>query len=163
LQIAQLDGRGSQRCRQYPGHRFPCAIATTSKVSSSTTKENAYHRVASFARIRARTADHSGAGSARAAATCSRRINSACHASSHPLSGGPSTLAISSDASVAAYPRWGAYSVSKAGLDHLARLWAVELADHGVSAFSVFRSFKKYRGYSPLEFAAQVRARWGSR
>jgi NAD(P)-dependent dehydrogenase (short-subunit alcohol dehydrogenase family) len=44
---------------------------------------------------------------------------------------------VSSDASVAAYPRWGAYSVSKAGLDHLARLWAVELADHGVNAFSV--------------------------
>lgn len=29
----------------------------------------------------------------------------------------------------------------------------------GVSAFSLFRSFKKSRGYSPLEFAAQVRAR----
>jgi NAD(P)-dependent dehydrogenase (short-subunit alcohol dehydrogenase family) len=44
---------------------------------------------------------------------------------------------VSSDASVAAYPGWGAYSVSKAALDHLARLWAVELASHGVRAFSV--------------------------
>jgi NAD(P)-dependent dehydrogenase (short-subunit alcohol dehydrogenase family) len=44
---------------------------------------------------------------------------------------------VSSDASVAAYPGWGAYSVSKAALDHLARLWAVELAAHGVHAFSV--------------------------
>lgn len=44
---------------------------------------------------------------------------------------------VSSDAAVAAYPGWGAYSVSKAALDHLARLWAVELAAHGVRAFSV--------------------------
>ena len=44
---------------------------------------------------------------------------------------------VSSDAAVAAYPGWGAYSVSKAALDHLARLWAVELAAHGVHAFSV--------------------------
>ena len=44
---------------------------------------------------------------------------------------------VSSDASVAAYPSWGAYSVSKAALDHLARLWAVELATLGVRAFSV--------------------------
>ena len=44
---------------------------------------------------------------------------------------------ISSDASVNAYPTWGAYSVSKAGLDHLARLWAAELAERGVRSFSV--------------------------
>jgi len=44
---------------------------------------------------------------------------------------------VSSDASVEAYPDWGAYSVSKAGLDHLARLWAVELGAHGVRSFSV--------------------------
>lgn len=31
----------------------------------------------------------------------------------------------------------------------------------GVSAFSLFRSFKKTRGYSPLEFAARVRAKNG--
>ncbi|HTA93995.1 MAG TPA: SDR family oxidoreductase [Polyangiaceae bacterium] len=44
---------------------------------------------------------------------------------------------VSSDASVSAYERWGAYSVSKAALDHLARLWAAELAGHGVRSFSV--------------------------
>jgi hypothetical protein len=31
----------------------------------------------------------------------------------------------------------------------------------GVSAFSLFRSFKKARGYSPLEYIAQVRAKYG--
>jgi len=44
---------------------------------------------------------------------------------------------VSSDASVQAYPNWGLYSVSKAGLDHLARLFAVELAEFGVRVFSV--------------------------
>lgn len=35
-----------------------------------------------------------------------------------------------------------------------------DLADvAGMSAFSLFRSFKKIRGYSPLEYAAQVRAK----
>ncbi|HEY6077508.1 MAG TPA: SDR family oxidoreductase, partial [Polyangiaceae bacterium] len=44
---------------------------------------------------------------------------------------------ISSDASASAYPRWGAYSVSKAALDHLSRLWAAELTEHGVRVLSV--------------------------
>jgi NAD(P)-dependent dehydrogenase (short-subunit alcohol dehydrogenase family) len=44
---------------------------------------------------------------------------------------------LSSDASVSAYERWGAYSVSKAALDHLARIWAAELGGHGVRSFSV--------------------------
>ena len=44
---------------------------------------------------------------------------------------------VSSDASVSAYERWGAYSVSKAALDHLARIWAAELGSHGVRSFSV--------------------------
>lgn len=44
---------------------------------------------------------------------------------------------ISSDASVNAYERWGAYSVSKAALDHLARLWAAELGGRGVRVLSV--------------------------
>jgi NAD(P)-dependent dehydrogenase (short-subunit alcohol dehydrogenase family) len=44
---------------------------------------------------------------------------------------------VSSDASVNAYSHWGAYSVSKAALDHLSRLWAVELAERGVRSFSV--------------------------
>jgi NAD(P)-dependent dehydrogenase (short-subunit alcohol dehydrogenase family) len=41
-------------------------------------------------------------------------------------------LSVTSDASVAAYPGWGAYSVSKAGLDQLARVWAAELEGTGV-------------------------------
>lgn len=44
---------------------------------------------------------------------------------------------VTSDASVNAYDGWGAYSVSKAALDHLGRLFAVELAEHGVRVFSV--------------------------
>lgn len=39
---------------------------------------------------------------------------------------------LSSDAAVSAYAGWGAYSVSKAGLDHLSRLWAEELSPFGV-------------------------------
>ncbi|HEY3498644.1 MAG TPA: SDR family oxidoreductase [Polyangiaceae bacterium] len=46
-------------------------------------------------------------------------------------------LFVSSDASVNAYSGWGAYSVSKAGADHLARLFAVELEPFGVRSFSV--------------------------
>jgi NAD(P)-dependent dehydrogenase (short-subunit alcohol dehydrogenase family) len=48
-----------------------------------------------------------------------------------------SIVHVSSDASVSAYPGWGAYSVSKAALDHLGRLLAAELAEHGVRVFSV--------------------------
>lgn len=44
---------------------------------------------------------------------------------------------ISSDASVNAYEHWGAYSISKAALDHLSRLWAAELAERGVRVLSV--------------------------
>lgn len=44
---------------------------------------------------------------------------------------------ISSDASVNAYERWGAYSVSKAALDHLSRVWAAELAERGVRVLAV--------------------------
>ncbi len=43
---------------------------------------------------------------------------------------------VSSDAAVAAYARWGAYSVSKAASDHLARLWAAELEGTKVRIFS---------------------------
>lgn len=41
-------------------------------------------------------------------------------------------VAITSDAGVAAYPGWGAYGVSKAGLDQLMRIWAVEFEGTGV-------------------------------
>ncbi len=44
---------------------------------------------------------------------------------------------ISSDASINAYANWGAYSVSKAALDHLSRLWAAELGARGVRSLSV--------------------------
>jgi NAD(P)-dependent dehydrogenase (short-subunit alcohol dehydrogenase family) len=44
---------------------------------------------------------------------------------------------ISSDASVNAYARWGAYSASKAALDQLSRVWAAELAERGVRVLSV--------------------------
>lgn len=44
---------------------------------------------------------------------------------------------VSSDAAVEAYPSWGAYGVSKAALDHLARVWAAELWGTGVRSVSV--------------------------
>lgn len=44
---------------------------------------------------------------------------------------------ISSDAAVNAYPTWGAYSVTKAALDHLTRIWAQELVGSPVRFFSV--------------------------
>jgi NAD(P)-dependent dehydrogenase (short-subunit alcohol dehydrogenase family) len=43
---------------------------------------------------------------------------------------------VSSDAAVNGYARWGAYGVSKAAFDHLARVWAAEL-DGRVRFFSV--------------------------
>jgi NAD(P)-dependent dehydrogenase (short-subunit alcohol dehydrogenase family) len=46
-------------------------------------------------------------------------------------------LGISSDAAVNGYPGWGAYGVSKAGLDQLLRTWAAELAGGGVWFLSV--------------------------
>ncbi|MFL5434593.1 MAG: SDR family NAD(P)-dependent oxidoreductase [Myxococcales bacterium] len=58
-------------------------------------------------------------------------------AGSMALRGSGLVVHVTSDAAVAAYPRWGAYGVSKAALDHLNRLWAVELAGTGVRFFSV--------------------------
>ncbi len=58
-------------------------------------------------------------------------------AGSMALRGSGVVVHVSSDASVQAYPNWGLYSLSKAALDHLARLWSVELADLGVRVFSV--------------------------
>lgn len=46
-------------------------------------------------------------------------------------------LHVSSDAAQGAYPRWGAYGVSKAALDHLSRSFAVELEEAGVRFVSV--------------------------
>jgi short-subunit dehydrogenase len=44
---------------------------------------------------------------------------------------------VTSDASVAAYPRWGAYGVSKAALDHLGRILGAELDGTGVRVLTV--------------------------
>jgi NAD(P)-dependent dehydrogenase (short-subunit alcohol dehydrogenase family) len=44
---------------------------------------------------------------------------------------------VSSDAAVEAYPRWGAYGVSKAAQDHLARILAAELDGTGVRVLAV--------------------------
>ena len=44
---------------------------------------------------------------------------------------------LTSDASIAAYENWGAYSASKAALDHLTRIWGAELSGCGVQMVSV--------------------------
>jgi NAD(P)-dependent dehydrogenase (short-subunit alcohol dehydrogenase family) len=46
-------------------------------------------------------------------------------------------LNISSDAAVNAYPKWGAYSASKAALAHLSKIWAQEVSEYGVRFFAV--------------------------
>src|SRR2546425_1080390 len=44
---------------------------------------------------------------------------------------------ISSDAAVTPYAGWGAYAISKSGIDAMTRIWAVELADSGVRMYSL--------------------------
>jgi NAD(P)-dependent dehydrogenase (short-subunit alcohol dehydrogenase family) len=44
---------------------------------------------------------------------------------------------VSSDAGVVGYPGWGAYGLSKAGLDQLTRIWSSELDGTGVRVNSV--------------------------
>jgi NAD(P)-dependent dehydrogenase (short-subunit alcohol dehydrogenase family) len=44
---------------------------------------------------------------------------------------------VSSDAAVHAYPRWGAYGLSKAALEHMSRTFAAELDGTGVCFVSV--------------------------
>jgi NAD(P)-dependent dehydrogenase (short-subunit alcohol dehydrogenase family) len=51
--------------------------------------------------------------------------------------GSGSIINVSSDAGATGYPAWGAYGVSKAGLDHLTKTWAAELAETGVRVNSV--------------------------
>ncbi len=58
-------------------------------------------------------------------------------AGSMALRGHGTVLFVSSDAAVEAYPGWGAYGVSKAAADHLARIWAEELRDAGVRVCAV--------------------------
>jgi NAD(P)-dependent dehydrogenase (short-subunit alcohol dehydrogenase family) len=58
-------------------------------------------------------------------------------AGSMALRGAGVIVHVSSDAAVAAYPRWGAYGVSKAAQDHLSRQWAAEVGELGVRVFAV--------------------------
>jgi NAD(P)-dependent dehydrogenase (short-subunit alcohol dehydrogenase family) len=53
------------------------------------------------------------------------------------LRGSGLVVHVSSDAAVSAYPRWGAYGVSKAALDHLNRIWSAELQPAGVRFVSI--------------------------
>jgi hypothetical protein len=58
-------------------------------------------------------------------------------AGSMALRGAGTVVHLSSDAAVEAYERWGAYGVSKAAFDHLARSFAAELLPHGVRFVAV--------------------------
>lgn len=53
------------------------------------------------------------------------------------LRGSGVIINLSSDAAVQAYPTWGVYSASKAALDHLTKIAALELTGTGVRLFSV--------------------------
>ena len=57
---------------------------------------------------------------------------------------------ISSDAAVNAYPTWGSYSVSKAAVDHLSRIFDVELQSQGVRFLSIDPGDMN----TPMHFAA---------
>jgi len=46
-------------------------------------------------------------------------------------------LNVSSDAAKSAYPTWGAYGASKAGLAHLSAIWGEELREHRVRFLSL--------------------------
>jgi NAD(P)-dependent dehydrogenase (short-subunit alcohol dehydrogenase family) len=48
------------------------------------------------------------------------------------LERGGSVVNVSSDAGVVGYPGWGAYGISKSGIEGLSRTWAAELHDTGV-------------------------------
>ena len=50
---------------------------------------------------------------------------------------GALVINISSDAAVSAYPRWGAYSASKAALRHMTAIWTEEAKAEGVHFLSV--------------------------
>ncbi len=58
-------------------------------------------------------------------------------AGSMALRGRGLVIHVTSDAGAVAYPRWGAYGVSKAALDHLGRIWAEELKDAGVRFLTI--------------------------
>ena len=58
-------------------------------------------------------------------------------AGSMALRGKGLVISISSDAAVEAYAGWGAYSASKAALDHMTRIWAAEVDETGVRFLSI--------------------------
>lgn len=58
-------------------------------------------------------------------------------AGSMALRGDGTVLFVSSDAAVEAYPTWGAYGLSKAAADHMARIWAAELQGTNVTVASL--------------------------
>jgi NAD(P)-dependent dehydrogenase (short-subunit alcohol dehydrogenase family) len=64
------------------------------------------------------------------------------------LHGRGAVVNVTSDAATNAYPTWGAYGASKAGLEHLGRIWAAELADRGV----------KFVTFDPGEMDTQMHA-----
>ncbi len=53
------------------------------------------------------------------------------------LRGAGMVVHVTSDASVSAYPSWGAYGVTKAAVDHLTRIWGAELEATGVKLLAV--------------------------
>jgi NAD(P)-dependent dehydrogenase (short-subunit alcohol dehydrogenase family) len=63
---------------------------------------------------------------------------------------GALVINISSDAAISAYPGWGAYGASKAGLRHLTAIWDEEARDEGVR----FLSFDPGDMDTPLHKAA---------
>ncbi|MBL8609793.1 MAG: SDR family oxidoreductase [Myxococcales bacterium] len=58
-------------------------------------------------------------------------------AGSMALRGRGLVVSISSDAAIEAYPRWGAYSLSKAALESMSRVFAAELEPRGVRFVAV--------------------------
>ncbi len=50
---------------------------------------------------------------------------------------GAAVINVTSDAAIAAYPRWGAYGASKAALLHMSRIWDEELSLDGVRILSI--------------------------
>jgi len=53
------------------------------------------------------------------------------------LRGAGLVVSVTSDASIGAYPGWGAYGISKAALEHLTRIWAAEVEGTGVRLVTV--------------------------
>ena len=66
------------------------------------------------------------------------------------LRGSGLVVNISSDAAVGAYARWGAYGISKAGIDHMTRIWSEELNGTGVKMISIDPGDM----YTPMQLAA---------